>query len=201
MKKLIDETSVPPCGWTYTVPLSGYEAKGACFLDLCHDVSKNLALNNAEMAPAKIREVVMDDVCSRCPTGICEGVVNNLFVRSRAVMNGTIALAMMIKRGVGAFVSRDVANSRAAICVECEYNIENPGCSTCKGFGVIIRSVKRGRTTNYDGDLKTCGVCRCFIEALVHVDAAIIDRTTSRKSYRYYPDHCWKMKLLKSKEK
>ena len=195
--ELVDSNQTPPCGWTYVIPETGLEVEGDGLVDLLEKVKANMVLNDFPYSRAKIYPLVMESICARSPSGICRGFVNNLIARSRAVMNGTIAMTIMLKRGKGAFVSNEVAEARAAICADCVFNIDNPGCSVCKGFDSIIKRGKGGRITTRDAELKTCGICKCFIQVLVHVDIDVLVMTTSRRNLKYLPAYCWKGKTLK----
>lgn len=192
MYKLIDTGKTPSCGWNYKSPHTDVVIKGKSFDDLVKKVRANLELNNVSFDPTRLVPEIMDDLCKRSITGTCEGFINWFVNTARTVMNGTNALAIMIRRGEGAFVPHQLAEERAKNCASCIYNVSNPGCITCKGFKTIIDSARRGRTTTLDGELNTCGICGCFIQALVHVDADILRITTPRKMLKYYPDSCWK---------
>ncbi len=82
------------------------------------------------------------------------------------------------------------------ICASCPMNVQNPGCFTCKGFKSLVNRIKGKRKTTLDKDLKVCGICKCFIQALVHVDKKILQETTRKKQIKKYPDFCWKKKEL-----
>ena len=194
--ELSDSNQTPPCGWTYLIPETGLDVEAGSLEELLDAVRVNLELNQIPYDRKKIYPEVLKSICERSPTGTCRNFVNRLFVRSREVMNGTIALSIMIRKGKGAFVSGEVAMARAVVCKDCSFNIENPGCVSCKGFKSIIDGAKRGRSTTLDGELNTCGVCKCFIQALVHMDVAVLAATTNSKQLRMYPAYCWKKKLL-----
>lgn len=197
MFELINSNNTPPCGWTYKIPETGLSVEGDCLDSLIASVKANLDLNNIDYDSALLLPKIVEDICRRSPTGICKNFVNRFIARSREVQNGTIALSQMIRRGKGAFVSVEEAQRRSEVCVECHYNIKNPGCSTCKGFRMVIGASKGSRTTTNDEKLNTCGICRCFIETLVHVDADVLRATTDKRQVNEYPEWCWKMKAIK----
>ena len=200
MYALIDSGVTPPCGWTYLIPETGLEVEGHDLGDLLARVRKNLELNQFPYLNSIVYPAVMKSLCERSPSGTCRNFVNLMFARSRDVMNGTIALSVMVSRGKGAFVSSSVAEERALICRDCVFNIDNPGCISCKGFGVVIKKSKRNRATIHDSDLNTCGICKCFLEVLVHVSIGVLRLTTTRKQLKSYPAYCWKKIELQTGE-
>jgi hypothetical protein len=196
MYELRDSGITPPCGWTYKIKETRVEVEGDDLDTLFEKVKENLDINRISYDKNILRATIEDDICRRSPSGICKGFMNWFITRPRDVMNGTTALAIMLKRGKGAFVSNSIAEERAKICVKCKYNIDNPGCITCKGFKIIINGARHGRITTLDSELNTCGICRCFLEALVHVDVDILRATTPPNRVVNYPEHCWKKKEL-----
>lgn len=192
MFELINSNETPPCGWTYQVPETGMHLEESSLDALIKAIHAHLDLNNISYDPSQTYPAVIADICRRSPTGICKNFVNRFIARSREVQNGTIALAQIIRKGRGAFVSADIAEKRAETCLQCHYNIDNPGCSTCKGFRMVINNSKGKRSTKHDADLKTCGICKCFLETLVHMDVEVLKAATDRRTVCEYPEWCWK---------
>lgn len=195
--KLNDTGLTPPCGWIYSIPETKVEIEADSYDHLLKLVGENYRVNKIEI-PRDIEYLIQDYICHRCPTGFCGKFVNRFAFTARTLLNGTTALAIMIRQGKGSFVSHDKAEGRALVCSNCPMNAENPGCYACKGFEAVVKGVRRDRRTSLDHKLKVCGICGCFIKALVHVDVNILRATTLTKQIKQYPDFCWKRKELET---
>ena len=192
--EIYNKDLTPPCGWEYNIPETNVIIKSDSFDELIRDVLDHYILNKIKV-PADINQLIVDYICLRSPSIYCSNSKSLVYTPSD-VLNGTSAFALMIRLGKGAFVSEEVAEKRASICASCPMNVQNPGCFTCKGFKSLVNRIKGKRKTTLDKDLKVCGICKCFIQALVHVDKKILQETTRKKQIKKYPDFCWKKKEL-----
>ena len=195
MYKLNDTGLTPPVGWKFYIKETKIDIEAEDYDDLVERVDENYFINGLD-TPEDIEDQIQEYLCKQSPTGFCREFVNKIVVLPKDILNGTTALALMMRMGKGAYVDQVKAEKRARICAGCESNIENPGCYSCKGFKRVVERVQRGRSTSYDEKLKVCSVCKCFTKALVHVDIHILRATTSENEENHYPTWCWKRKEL-----
>lgn len=109
--------------------------------------------------------------------------------------------------GGGRMVDPNVANLRANICVGCHNNVKSTevglgGCTSCnkgksKVLDAIFGQLLKGRTTPVDAQLKNCGICGCFIKAMVHFPNQFL---LTKDDANAYPSFCWKKAILEDKE-
>lgn len=184
-----------PCGWVYHVPETNMDVKADDWDELVQKTRDIYTINHRDI-PEDLEKQIERHICLLCPTGICGSFFNRLAFSTRTLMNGTSAFAMMMRQGKGGLVSGDVAEDRAKVCVECSYNTKNPPCYTCKSFETIIQRIIGHRKTTKDDQLNVCGMCGCFIRAMVHCDVGVLQAATRDKDVARHPDHCWKKKLL-----
>jgi hypothetical protein len=190
-KKLNDIGLTPPCGWIYAPDFVGTTIKANSFKELCENVRAIYHINHREL-PDDLDDRIQDYLCRMSPTGFSAGFVNKLVFTSRTLMSGTAALGALLRFQGGGFVDQQTADERALICSQCDYNVANPSCYTCKGFAVVINQVRRGRTSVLDNKLNVCGICGCFIKALIHVNRHVLKASTKKRDVGHYPDWCWK---------
>jgi|TARA_Y100000289_G_scaffold46842_1_gene47040 hypothetical protein len=194
MFKIKDMSITPPPGWNYFIPETKVEVEADDYEELIDMIYYNYHINKIE-PPMNLEELVHHDICIKSPTGICNKE-NRLAFNITDLINGTIAFAIMMRKGKGAFVDQKEAERRASICSKCPLNVQNPACYSCLGFESVIKKVQKGRNTSKDSELKVCGVCKCFTKALVHVDIDIIKATTKAKHAKLYPSGCWKKEII-----
>jgi hypothetical protein len=195
MYKLNDTGHTPPPGWHYFVSETKVTIEAESYDELVEAVKDNYFINGLD-APDNLEDQIQNFLCNLSPTGFCKEFINELVILPKDILNGTTALSLMMRMGKGAYVDQEKANDRAEICADCEFNVENPGCYSCKGFKRVVEKVQRGRSTYLDDELKVCGICKCFTKALVHVDIQILDATTRENEINRYPEGCWKKKEL-----
>lgn len=204
MFELIDKFTTPQCGWSYKIRPFAINVTAGTFPQLIEKVERIYRMNKTEI-PENLPAIIENDICMRSPSGLCKGshksTIGRLIVTARAIQNGTNALAMILKKGVGAFVKQEVAEERASICAECPMNVRDPACMSCSGFDYVIQSVRKGRTTSKDSEIKSCAICQCFIKALVHVNVDVLKASTPKKTLDKYPEHCWKVREIKGEQK
>jgi hypothetical protein len=202
LMRLSKNSEVPPGGYRFTCPETGYKIEKECTLDgLLGRVASHYVANEIPL-PDDWKEKVVDQLCHQLPPGWCvyegtptEGVTPDL--SAERVLKGIKSLAAMfvtVLKGESPFVDQNTANERAKICSRCYYNMETPYCGGC-GVGNEIRelvsNVKGGRTTPYDHHLKACGMCGCKNEAIVHVNRNLLLSGEKSETTTARPDWCW----------
>mgnify|MGYP006270111269 CR=1 FL=1 len=195
--------SIPPGGYSFTCPETGYRFSGYHNADeLYRQIEAHYRANDIPL-PDNWRELVEDQMCQRLPAGWCQyddgtpaaGITEGLsFDR---IMQGITSLSNMAAeaaKGGDPFVDQDEAEKRADICTRCFYNVPSGFCMGCGGARVIldmVAKVKGNRTTSKDGALQNCGVCGCRNDAIVHVKRNILLSGENPDTTNKRPAWCW----------
>jgi hypothetical protein len=203
LQKLAKNDSVPPKGYRFTVPETGYKIEKKYTLnDLFFEVEKHYKDNNIPL-PDNWRDLVEDQLCRQLPEGWCqytdgkpaEGATS--FLSFDNIMKGLKSLSSIAANAVSGndvFVSQEEADSRAAICARCYYNQKSGFCMGCGGARVIldmVASIKGSRTTYVDYALDNCGICGCRNDAIVHVKKNLLLTGEKEEITNKRPDWCW----------
>lgn len=196
MFEIKDTGITPPCGWVFKVAQMNIDIEASSYDQLVTKARQIYEINHQPI-PEDLEQQIHKHICQLCPTGVCKSFFNRFAFAARTLMNGTAAFSMMMRKGKGGLVSPEEAERRAAICTECSYNTDNPPCYKCRSYETIIQRVTHGRSTTKDDQINVCGMCGCFLRAMVHCDVGVLRAATPKRSVRYYPDHCWKKQQLK----
>jgi hypothetical protein len=202
-QKIINESNCPPGRYRYTVPETGYKIDMELSLDgLFKRVERHYIDNNIQL-PNDWKNRVEDQLCRQLPPGWCvytdgspgKGFVPNL--SAEKILKGIKSLYQMMNesiKGNDVFVAQEEANKRAEICSRCYYNMNANFCAGC-GIGQSITSavglVKGKRTTPSDNELKSCGICGCKNDVIVHVDKKLLLSNENLETTEARPSWCW----------
>jgi hypothetical protein len=189
----------PPIGWVFYINELGIEVKAKDYDELLKKIRNYFDLNKMSV-PEDIEDRVHHYICLRIPLGLCNNASKGTSFRYRDLHNGTIALAIMLRRGYGALVPIEEAERRAKICASCDRNVNDKYCPACKGIESLIRKVAKDRTTKYDEELFTCGECKCYLKALVHVELSVLKHTMKDSDFYRLPSWCWKREAKEKKK-
>ena len=89
------------------------------------------------------------------------------------------------------YVTQEEAEKRAAICVQCPYNIFPDKDGFIKWADEIAYHSIGGRKTSLDDKLGNCEICTCVNKAKVHLGGEIVN---SAEINNKFPDFCWQKK-------
>ena len=170
--KLKRKNMDPPSGWIFEVE-NGFTIRAGHFEKLIRSIKRHLETNNYEI-PDNLEEIIEHYICLQNPEGICTGDGPKRFFPSRTqVEAATKVMIAAFTQGEDALISPEVAEKRAAQCVECPRNLNIWGCFLCTGFmKLITRTYKR--QTPFDKKLRACSVCGCVNAAQVHLSEKIL---------------------------
>lgn len=182
-----NKTNCPPNGW-WIIWDDGEKIEGGDWDDLVavcykHIVSKGL------VPPVDLARQVEYKLCDRISPSLlchpCQRVQQTIgfmeIVRwVRAMYNFAINKKFEL-------VPQEEAERRARICAACPHQISTSGCWGCKGIAGLLPAIAGARKTEYDLQLKACGVCGCYNAVSVHIPLEV-QQDTSLK----FPDFCWK---------
>lgn len=198
MQRLIDQSTVPPDGYRYLQPETRITIRAGDYWELFTQVGKHRKVNNIPLGPLW-REEVEDQLCKTLPPGFCKEI--------DPTRKATGVLTRIhwedLQRGMGVMidwasqgrphVADDVAESRAAICSRCYYNVAlASGCNACRGIVNLVYRAIGGARTSLDPLLKQCAVCKCSNQAQVHFPIEVLAEATPDEMIPLFPDFCWK---------
>ena len=137
-------------------------------------------------------------VCEKYPQE-CSTYDPTIPVRKRLkfgdVLRGTMVMVSHKLAG-SPLVDQAEANARAKTCSTCIYNIQFPmPCSgICAQLKSIVNNAVGNRSTPYDSENRSCGICGCHTSAAVHLPLEIqcIGVTTEQRAQFARVEHCWK---------
>jgi hypothetical protein len=203
LQRLTKTDCVPPGGFRFVVPETGYRIENKHTKEELMEAVRAHYAANGIMVPSNWRELVIDQLCQRLPAGWCNyddgseasGVTPVLsFENILKGITSLSSLAVNAAKGEEVFVSQDEAERRAEICSRCHFNMNASFCMGCGGARVIldmVGKVKGERTTSMDHMLQNCGVCGCRNDAIVHVKKNILLKGESSDTTNKRPSWCW----------
>jgi len=202
LQKIIKGDSVPPNGFRFTVPETGYRIENEHTMDGLLRRVRQHYFDNGIVLPDDYQARIEDQMCRQLPAGWCNfsgGGDSNpeIMITAEVIIKAISSLYEMAVgklKGEDVFVSQDEANGRASICVRC---YQNKNANFCMGCGAMqkvtemVAKVKGSRTTPFDGKLQNCGMCGCRNEAIVHVKRNILLSGEKSETTEARPDWCW----------
>jgi len=180
----------PPDGYRYVDPVSGFVAHAWNYADWINEEKAHLRANNREI-PATLEADMQHQLCLTLRPGFCLYDDPNrprpsVGLSWNDVSSGLKTFARWIAKGCK-YVSQAEADRRAEICSRCYLNV---GVSGCSGCGQAVKEVIADKKSKYDAVLKSCAVCKCFLQAKVHFPIETLD-TDNEKMQEMYPGFCW----------
>lgn len=180
---------VPPDGYRYTDPVSGFRAHSFDYRDWVEQEQKHLKANGREV-PVDLELAMQEQLCHTLPPGWCSyDVPNPVTVHDldwKDIMQAAQRFSGWLLDGCP-LVDQKEAERRATICTRCYLNVSIGGCSACQA---AVEKLSEGLTTKQDVYLKSCGACKCNLKAKVHFPYETLDKENPAVQ-KLYPDHCW----------
>ena len=189
-----------PGGWRFTVPQTGVTITGSFASQTRGLVRAHLRANSLPDIPDEdLNEALCaesglgDPWCGSAGETTVRTPENPLYLTGNHVAQFLrTALRFVHDRKL---VSREEAERRVGICMNCPLATHIPPCPKCYGFSRLFNAatafakkmdlpVEEGKTS--------CGACGCVISVLAWIDNATLDR-----SYKVLPDYhptCWRRK-------
>ena len=196
----------PPEGWKYTVPETGRTLTGDFFEILWKRVIAHRHANSLPI-PDGYREFVEDAACretnppkSRCgerkPRPRSDKPIQHLLLIHVERFLKTVWQAILDRK----FVSKEIAESRVAVCMTCPLRTTMPGgCTGCytllkKADSLLSRNGAVKIPADDDGFVRdVCGACGCFIPLKVALENGTLDSAEGEKKPAYWSG-CWRLK-------
>ena len=201
--RILDRSTPPPGGWYWVEPTTKrifkHYARDAFFNDIRdHRLAQGIPIE------PDWQEEIESELCRSHPEwgkSVCartERYGERKPISLAALQSFLNVMAVWIAgivRGREVFVSQDEANSRAAICITCEFNMNIAGsCGACADRIARALSIIGSRRTKYDEELGACGICSCALRVAVHIplEAQHAGLSEELKEDFRKVDYCWK---------
>lgn len=197
--------SNPPGGWRFLELRTRLVIEGENGEDLCwkvrqHRIHKQLL----PIDPASIRLEVERQICGRLGLAECkpEGVedewvpvpADSDVMNLEKIKSFSEAAWAWLKTG-GAMVSKEEAQRRAGICLDCPANCDTgKDCFNCTLGSLIRMAVPDDRRIN---GLKVCGHCGCDLQSKVNAPDSVIVASDAGRNVPY-PSWCWQRAVIEA---
>lgn len=206
MTPVLESDNRVPHGGMFRVvdPATGAECLGNTFESLMGRVIESRKSNGYPIGVG-LREEIEAIVCRDWPNE-CQGW-DEQTPRKRAltvmdIVHGSRAMLSIWWKNKP-LVTRQEAETRAQTCIRCPMHTRfDKSCSgLCKEIKEVVNAVIDHQGTQYDSQLKSCGICACFLQAGIWVDRqvqwdALTDNQRAQFMNLKYP--CWKRPELTS---
>ncbi len=194
MRRLRDTTLVPPGGFRYTDPDTGFTTSASTHYDWVANSKAHRQANNLPL-PLDFQARVEDQLCGIIPPEYCDREPGDVkWVDTKFGWNDFIEGMKVFGRWAledAPLVQQEEADRRAAICTSCPLNVDVSGCSTCHKLASAITGAVAKRVSAHNDYLRACAICRCALKAMVWMplDLLMTNETSERQDLR--PDFCW----------
>ncbi len=187
-----DTTVMPPGGWRYIQPETGFEFKASTLRVVIQKVAEHRRANGLPAGDPSAD--IQDFVCAQLPIG-SENCIHELEGEDYALKTHFTMedVKRFIQAAISALGSRGLveqpeAERRAALCASCPLNTTVGGCWRCKGLADWLFRLIGARNTAHAGRLNQCGVCGCSIKAKIWLPLDVAQGVS--EGYKF-PSWCW----------
>jgi hypothetical protein len=200
----VTKTQVGPNGmWSVHRPDLGMVGDGYIFEVLARNVKDYRRANGIPIG-LEFEDELEQVLCAQHPelaiTDDPRGPVDIRPLRMNDVLLGTKVMVRFLASGMKV-VSQQEANRRAAICNNCTLNI--PFAKACGGglCGELLEIVNRvvgNNKTGYDGNLHSCAICKCLLQAAIWIplQTQVPPLSDFQKAQFENVPTCWKKQSL-----
>ena len=199
--------TAPPGEWQYRVPQTGQFFRASNWPQLQEQLIAHYRATGYS-APADLFGEVEKFICMNNPD-YCDSnapaMKQAMFYLSHSftnVLTGTKTLASWVAKG-RPYVTQEQAEARATVCSSCPYNLPPEGCSGCNKSVLkdAVMLVVGKKSTSRDGQLASCRICGCVIQAKIHLPLDSITDHMPLERQHALPDHCWIVKEKHERER
>lgn len=173
-----------PVEYKFKDPNTGYIYKASDKVELLQRIVSYRRQN--ELEPIDGLDYVVDNYLCGCPENFGSCQDNQLERHLMGYIRGGIALLknMLYKK----YVSQDVAEARAKICVTCPLNVFPDKKGFLKWSDEMAEAAVGDRRTSLHEKLGNCEVCTCVLKSKVFFGEPI---TLPKDEYDKLPNYCW----------
>ena len=196
MKQLSKPEITPPGGWRYIDPDTNFKFRRLyrSLDDLVKHVASYREHNKLPKIP-KLEMVIQDWLCSQPNMErYCKGV--RVIDRTLSqYLRGARAAVKVWLQGDRAFEIEEVAETRAAMCLECRHNKKNDKDSKLHRYtDEYVQDIVGERKTSVDDKLFSCEICSCSLRPKVHISQKIVQESLSNKERKLLEMGLWNVK-------
>lgn len=191
MLTFVNTSTTPNKGFVWR-DNTGFEVRSNNF-NVALDKIKDRLISRGLYVGAGWQDQVIHDMCLQT-NGNCEDkTVPVREVSWQDFENFGLVAKRHIDNG-GKVVSKEEAERRAAICVNCPKNAPLKGvCNFCAGLMTWAVRLAGNLNTSKDEDLHQCQICSCQLRLAVHIPLDVM--LGERFDASNYPNFCWKKPL------
>lgn len=193
--QIVREGVVPPHGWEYVQPETGFKMNSVTPRGLMALVEVHRRANGIPLSMGW-KEALEEELC-RDPryAGRCREVAVPRTVTPRLRVGHLLVFLAAVKKWFKAYhlepVPVEEADRRANICMSCPKHV--PTVSGCPGCEGVFRRAKTMLSSApplaREKELRFCGECLCFLPVKVRLPADCIQAVTP--SGHPFPEGCW----------
>lgn len=182
----------PPGGWSFSFP-SGHVITAQHPNVLLEKAFKYLEVNGLDTSTGW-SDRFWDDLCRQNERLECfdKDVPAPEFTKDDLRQFG-VTVGRWIDGG-GQWVSPELAESRAKICIGCPHHGHVGGCSGCKGVLEWLSGLVGNRPGVMDTQLMSCKKCKCFLSIKTKLPIEVMSDSPPAEDF---PSFCW---IRKEKE-
>jgi len=150
-----------------------------------------------KLSKLDLLDAVLDNYQCKLPmnSGMCE--TNNKLQRGvLAYIKG--GLALLKQMAFKKFVTQEIADARAEICIKCPYNIFPDKGNFVKWTDEIALHSIGEKRSKYHDELGSCEICSCILKAKVFYSGEL---DLTKEEVEKLPHFCWQKKEINGKER
>lgn len=188
-----------PYGGSYIVtdPLTKLEVSGPTLKAVLRMVMESRRANGVPCG-LEIEQEVEQWICAKYAAE-CKSVDPRVFTHRPLTLSHIVAGSrVMLSQWFNGrkVVERAEAERRAQICAGCPMNVkfDKPCGGLCPELASVVSGITGAQGTQYDWQLNSCAVCRCFLQAAIWVEREtqwnVLDENTKEQFNAVA--NCWK---------
>jgi hypothetical protein len=194
--RLNDTRTEPPGGWRYVQSETGCAIEAGSFPELLEKLAIHRKYKSVGSTdPAEMAVEIENQLCQGLDPRFCraeEGETYLPTVDQTRSLTSTKATAFsksvfVFLAGDDPIVSKEVSESRAAICRGCQFNRSAASCA-CSAFNKLISALVPKKRVEPGVDM--CAACGCSLRAKLLLPDAVVQAGNEGRDIRF-PSHCW----------
>lgn len=195
MRTLVNKHMMPPGGWTFVDPDTSYRTTAAHLEQLIKLCIQHRKGNDLEI-PDNFAAEIEDFICAHNEPAWSTGESKRKFhlpLTETRIRNASQSQLIQWRRSKLPLVEQNIADRRAAVCTNCEYNVRSGVCFSCVGLDVMIDGYFK-KTTAAGPALKICRLTAVPNGTQVHLPADALAEQEAEM-----PEHCWYHQILQGR--
>ena len=203
MIKIKKRNLVPPGGWKFKDPDSGFWLEGRSIEQLVSNVIYSRKKNGytGSLDVEETEQEVLKQICSIIGEPHCKSDEEMTIYEDKTGIFKldkitSIASATLEMAKGDSLVDVKELTRRQAICNKCFLNRPARGCACASVYKMINAAVPENRR---DENLEMCGACGCMINAKIQLPMSAVN-AANKGSNNKYPSHCWQLGDSSKKE-